>query len=136
MARTKRYEFSKETRRQARQRSEGRCEASGAVYGLEPGQRCFAPLDRGVEFDHYPAPATDSGSNTLENCVACCTDCHGRKTAAYDIPMQAKAKRVSDKHLGIRRPSQFRSVGFPARPKQKSATRPPLKGVGIGFGDE
>lgn len=127
MPRTKRYEFSKETRRQARQRSEGRCVALGAVYGLEPGERCFAPLDRGVEFDHYPAPATDNGSNTLENCVACCTDCHGRKTAAYDIPMQAKAKRVSDKHLGIRPPSKWQTPVRAPRPKQRSATRPIIR---------
>jgi 5-methylcytosine-specific restriction protein A len=123
MARSRRYEFSKETKREALRRSGKRCEAVGTVYGLEAGERCNAPLDGGVEFDHYPSPATDKGSDTLENCVAACKTCHGFKTRSYDIPMQAKGKRVSDKHLGIRAPSQLRSAGFPARPKQRSATR-------------
>ena len=55
----RRYEFSKATKRQALQRSAGLCEAVGAVYGLKPAERCNAPLAKGVEFDHYPAPATD-----------------------------------------------------------------------------
>jgi 5-methylcytosine-specific restriction enzyme A len=124
MARSRRYEFSKALKRDALKRSEKRCEAVGLVYGLEPGERCYAPLDHGVEFDHYPAPATDEGSDTLANCVACCPKCHARKTAAYDVPMQAKGKRISDKHLGIRRPSQFQSAGFRKAPPQHSATRP------------
>jgi len=98
----KRYEFSKAIKREALKRSGRRCEAVGAIYGLKSGERCNAPLDQGVEFDHYPAPATDPGSDTLENCVACCPTCHRRKTGAYDVPMQAKGKRVSDKHLGIK----------------------------------
>lgn len=119
-----RHEFSKPTKREALKRSEGRCEAIGEVYGLEPGQRCNAPLSHGVEFDHYPVPATDKGSDTLDNCVAACKTCHSFKTRSYDIPMQAKGKRVSDRNLGIRPPSQLRSAPFPARQKQNSATRP------------
>lgn len=123
MARSRRYEFSKQTKREALQRSGKLCEAVGPVYGLPPGQRCNAPLDGGVEFDHYPAPATDKGSDTLENCVATCKTCHRFKTSSYDVPMQAKGKRVSDKHLGIRRPSQFTSAGFRKAEPQRSATR-------------
>lgn len=123
MARSRRYEFSKQTKREALQRSGKLCEAIGPVYGLPPGQRCNAPLDGGVEFDHYPAPATDKGSDTLENCVAACKTCHRFKTSSYDVPMQAKGKRVSDKHQGIRRPSQFKSAGFSRREPQRSATR-------------
>lgn len=124
MARSRRYEFSKQVRREALQRSGKLCEAIGPVYGLPPGQRCNAPLDNGVEFDHYPAPATDKGSDTLENCVATCKTCHRFKTSSYDVPMQAKGKRVSDKHLGTRRPSQFQSAGFARREPQRSASRP------------
>lgn len=124
MARSRRYEFSKDTKRQALRRSGKLCEALGAVYGLAPGQRCNAPLDRGVEFDHYPAPATDPGSDTLANCVATCPTCHGFKTRTYDVPMQAKGKRVSDKHLGIRPPSKWQSQGFAKAEPQRSATRP------------
>lgn len=96
-----RYEFNKPTKREALKRSEGRCEALGEVYGLKAGERCNAPLSHGVEFDHYPSPATDKGSDTLENCVAACKSCHSFKTRSYDIPMQAKGKRVRDKFLGI-----------------------------------
>lgn len=124
MARSRRYEFSKQTKREALQRSGKRCEAVGTVYGLEPGERCFAPLDRGVEFDHYPAPATDPGSDTLENCVSCCPACHRFKTSTYDVPMQAKGKRVSDRHLGIRKAPSIQSQGFAPRPKQRKASTP------------
>lgn len=127
MARSKRYEFSKQTKREALRRSEGLCEAVGTVYGLEPGQRCNAPLSHGVEFDHYPAPATDKGSDTLENCVAACRTCHRFKTSSFDVPMQAKAKRVSDKHLGIRRPSSFQSRGFEKAAPQRNASRPIIR---------
>jgi 5-methylcytosine-specific restriction protein A len=119
-----RHEFGKPVKRQALARSGGLCEAVGEVYGLDAGQRCNAPLSSGVEFDHYPAPATDKGSDTIDNCVASCPVCHRFKTSTYDVPMQAKNKRVSDKHLGIRPPSQMRSAGFRPREKQRSASRP------------
>lgn len=100
---TRRYEFSKATKREALRRSGMMCEAVGAVYGLPRGQRCNAPLGSGVDFDHYPVPATDRGSDTLDNCVACCRTCHKYKTRTYDTPMQAKGKRVRDRHSGIRK---------------------------------
>lgn len=123
-----RHNFSAKVKRQARERSGGRCEASGVVYGLEPEQRCNASLEgKRVEIDHYPIPATDEGSDVLENAVACCVQCHGFKTRTYDIPMQAKGKRASDRHLGIRPPSRWQSQGFAKAPKQNSATRPIIR---------
>lgn len=119
-----RSEFSKPTKREALKRSGLLCEAVGTVYGLEPGQRCNAPLSHGVEFDHYPVPATERDSDGLENCVACCKTCHGYKTRTFDIPVQAKTKRVSDKHLGIRNPSRLQSRGFPKAEPQRTATTP------------
>lgn len=108
-----RHEFSKPTKRTAYARSEGLCEAVGEVYGLEAGQRCNAPLSKGWEADHYPLPATDRDSDGLENCVACCKTCHRFKTSNYDVPMQAKNKRVSDKFRGVVRPKgKIRSAGF------------------------
>jgi hypothetical protein len=119
-----RHNFSPKVRRQARKRSGGFCEAVGEVYGLKPGQRCNAPLDgKRVEIDHYPIPATDEGSDVLENAVCCCVSCHSFKTRTYDVPMQAKGKRVSDKHLGIRQPSRLRGAGFKPAEPQNSATR-------------
>lgn len=100
-----RHNFSAKIKRQARERSGGHCEAVGAVYGLPVGQRCNAALTgKRVEIDHYPIPATDEGSDTLDNAVACCVKCHGFKTATYDVPMQAKGKRVATRHLGISQP--------------------------------
>lgn len=126
-----RHNFSPKVKRQARERSGGFCEAVGVVYGLPEGQRCNAALaGKRVEIDHYPVPATDEGSEVLENAVACCTDCHSFKTRSYDIPMQAKGKRVSDRNLGIRPPSKFQSAGFAPAPKQHSATRELTKRVG------
>ena len=97
----KRQEFSKPTRRQALQRSKGRCEAVGKVYGLRAGERCNAPLSKGVEFDHYPIRAADGGPAALENCVAVCLLCHRHKTRKFDIPSAAKGKRVNDRHTGV-----------------------------------
>ena len=119
-----RHEFTKPTKRLALKRSGGLCEAIGEVYGLAFGQRCNTPLSRSVEFDHWPIPATDHGSDTLDNCMAVCPACHRRKTSSYDVPMQAKGKRVSDKHLGIRQPSRMQSRGFDKRPAQLTASRP------------
>jgi 5-methylcytosine-specific restriction protein A len=119
-----RHNFSPKVKREARARSGGFCEAVGTVYGLEPGQRCNAPLaGKRVEIDHYPIPATDEGSDVLENAVACCVKCHAHKTATYDVPMQAKGKRMSDRHLGIRKPSQWGKQRLGNGNNQKSATR-------------
>ena len=122
-----RSEFSKPTKREALKRSGLLCEAVGTVYGLEPGQRCNAPLSHGVEFDHYPVPATERDSDGLENCVACCKTCHGYKTRTFDIPVQAKTKRVSDKHLGIRPPSRWTSAGFRRAQPQRTASSPIIR---------
>ncbi|QDZ10560.1 HNH endonuclease [Devosia ginsengisoli] len=135
MARSRRYEFSKATMRQANERSGGRCEAEGEVYGLDAGQRCNVPFKGGAkEFDHYPMPATEEGSDTLDNCVTCCPDCHGYKTRTFDIPAQAKVKRVSDKDQGIALPK----VSMPSQRlgkgnNQHSATRRLTKGVGLAY---
>lgn len=123
-----RHNFSAKTKRLAKARSGGRCEAEGVVYGLEPGQRCNALLKgKRVEIDHYPIPATDEGSDVLNNAVCCCTDCHSFKTRTYDIPMQAKGKRLALRAEGIRPASKFQSAAFPKAPPQRSATRPIIR---------
>lgn len=120
-----RHNFSPKTKRAARARSGGFCEASGVVYGLQPGERCNAPLaGKRVEIDHYPIPATDEGSDTLENAVCCCVKCHGHKTATYDIPMQAKGKRVSDRHLGIVKAGRLTGPSFrKAAPQRRASSK-------------
>jgi hypothetical protein len=119
-----RHEFSKPTKRESLKRSGGLCEAIGTVYGLDPGQRCNSPLSHGVEFDHYPIAATERDSDGLENCVAVCRTCHRHKTSTFDVPMQAKSKRVQDRHNGIRSTPKIQSAGFSKRPRQRSASSP------------
>lgn len=129
---TMRYNFSQKVKKAAKERSGGFCEAVGAVYGLEPGQRCNAPLaGKRVEIDHYPIPATDEGSDTLENAVTCCTDCHGFKTRSYDIPMQAKGKRIALRHEGIRPASKLQSRGFSKPSVKYSPARGAMRTIGM-----
>lgn len=91
-----RREFTKKTQREALKRSGMKCEAVGAMYGLETGKRCEADLAYGVEFDHIVLDA-NSKDNSLENCAAVCIKCHRWKTAKHDIPMAAKTVRMEDR---------------------------------------
>ena len=122
--RAKRYEFPTSVRRDAVRRAQGRCEAVGPLYGLDAGQRCNGDLGRGFEIDHYRLAATEEGSDTLDNAVVCCSVCHRQKTSHYDVPAQAKSKRVSDKHLGIRKAPSMRGAGFRHAAPQHKATSP------------
>ncbi len=101
-----RREFTKKTKRQALQRSGMICEAIGAMYGLQPAQRCNSSLAAGVEFDHIVLDA-NSKDNSLENCAAVCIKCHRWKTANHDTPMAAKTVRMQDKARGIRTAIRF-----------------------------
>lgn len=96
-----RLEFTKRTMRDAYERSEGLCE------GIKSdGERCCFPVDRRKHFDHI-IPAALGGDNSLTNCAVLCVPCHDAKTRKIDVPMIAKAKRVADKHRGIRKRSSF-----------------------------
>ena len=97
-----RQEFKTQTKREAFERSEGLCE------GLRSsGERCNANLKhKPYHFDHV-IPDAIGGDNSLQNCAVLCTDCHLEKTTKRDVPIIAKSKRISDKHLGIKKPSRF-----------------------------
>jgi 5-methylcytosine-specific restriction endonuclease McrA len=100
-------EFTKPVKREALRRSEHRCEAVGAMYGLPEGHRCNADLGYGVEFDHVVLEA-NSKDNSLENCAAVCVKCHKFKTTKHDTPLAAKTVRQRDKNDGIKSRSTFR----------------------------
>jgi len=100
-----RREFSTRVRKEALRRSGGLCEAVGKRYGLEPGQRCEAPLSHGVQFDHE-RPDWYNGEPTLENCRAVCRQCHKHATHQVDAPRMAKARRNNAKHIGAKAPSR------------------------------
>lgn len=121
-----RAEFSKKTKRQALERSQMKCEAIGAFYGLDNGVRCGASLAFGVEFDHVVL-AANGGDNSLENCAAVCIRCHRYKTRKHDIPTAAKTVRMQDKARGITAPKQtIKSAGFPKRTKPAKQPKPKL----------
>jgi len=97
-----RIEFTKQTMRDALERAEGLCEGL-----LSSGERCNGALSIGkYHFDHV-IPAAIGGDNSLANCAVLCLPCHMEKTTKRDIPVIAKAKRVSDRHRGIRKRSRF-----------------------------
>lgn len=122
----KRAEFSKATKRSALKRSQMRCEAVGAMYGLDDGIRCTMSLSFGVEFDHIVMDA-NSKDNSLENCAATCIRCHRYKTAKHDIPMAAKTVRMQDKAVGIKAKTQpIRSMPFPKKERPERPQKPAL----------
>lgn len=96
-----RHEFTKSVKRQALERSDGVCEATGPRYGLAAGERCTTPIGWGaVQFDHYPRGAHDPAPETrlLDNCVACCPT-HNQYAANHtDKAVEAKIKRVRRRH--------------------------------------
>lgn len=110
-----RTEFKKSVMREALTRSGGFCEGL-----LSDGTRCNANLWQKMRhFDHI-IPDAIGGKNDLVNCQVLCVPCHAEKTSKRDIPIIAKAKRVSDKFNGIK----IKSRGFPKAMPQRTASRP------------
>lgn len=108
-----RREFPKQVKRDALKRAAKKCEGKncGVLFGMK------------FHFDHDIADGL-GGEPTLENCKVLCHTCHNEKTRKHDVPLIAKVKRISDKHNGIRKPSQLRSAGFRKAAPQKTASRP------------
>ena len=100
-----RAEFTKATKRAARERAKGFCEARGERYGFLPDMRCGMPFGHSVEFDHIILDA-NSHDNSLRNCACVCIPCHRWKTRYVDPPLAAKTLRQQDKHRGIKRPKR------------------------------
>lgn len=92
-----RREFSKQTKRDAFVRAKGFCQTP----------QCGCKLMRGNIFYDHIIPDGLGGEPTLENCQVLCKSCHNLKTAKTDVPRIAKAKRVRDLDIGIRKPSKF-----------------------------
>lgn len=110
-----RAEFSRETKRQAYERSKddsgvARCECT-RVPQLR-GIGCTRPLATGdIRYEHIICDVL-GGESSLDNCAVLCVTCWRLKTGSYDLRVIPKAKRVADLHLGIRqRPSGRRLPG-------------------------
>lgn len=91
-----RREFSKQVKRDAFRRSHGFCEAG-----------CGSKLQLGKFHYDHDIPDGLGGEPTLENCKVLCFACHGAKTRKRDVPAIAKAKRIQDRQIGIKKPSRF-----------------------------
>lgn len=110
-----RREFSKPVKRDAFLRANGFCE----------GENCGAKLH--IARFHYDHDIPDGlgGEPTLENCKVLCFACHGVKTRTKDVPAIAKAKRIQDRHLGIKTArAKIQSAPFRKSQPQRSASRP------------
>lgn len=101
--RSKRHDFSRETKREAWARAGGRCEAR-LLYGF-PGfaKGCVAELGPvgNIYYEHI-TPDRLGGRPTLDNCAVLCRNCWKKKTAEYDQPKAAKVRRQEDMARGIR----------------------------------
>lgn len=113
-----RHEFSASVKKAARIAAGGICQAAGTLYGLPPETRCTVILVAGNhDYDHYPVPAHVEGSNTVENCMVLCKAHHAYKTAHFDIPAEAKIKRILKRDGKLpetrkHRPKKIQSRGF------------------------
>lgn len=97
-----RREFTRETKREAWDRSGEICEATGDLYGWPEGHRCNMPLSKGVEYDHIDMDC-NSKDNSLKNCAAVCPACHHYKTNHFDKPRAAKTLRQQDADRNIQK---------------------------------
>lgn len=98
----RRLEFTKQTRRDAHDRSGGICECHRLmnVPGLVPGG-CGQPLVAGQIFFEHVNPDWICKDNSLDNCATLTKTCWKIKTSSYDLPTIAKVKRVRDAWRGI-----------------------------------
>lgn len=110
--------FSKEVKRQALARAQGKCEAVGPLYGLPEGVRCNANLGMGFDWDHVVAWSI-SGDSGADNCACICRPCHRFKSTKHDTPRAAKTKRQADKANGIRNDRGRMAGGKKSRFKKK-----------------
>lgn len=118
-----RHEFTAAAKREADARANGRCEATGPRYGLPEGVRCNADLAvTGRQRDHFPRGAHDPhpDTRTAQNCIVCCPRCNQYAANHTDKAVEAKIKRVRQKH-------GLDPVRRKLRPKMKSKPFAPGK---------
>lgn len=103
-----RREFTKETRRDAHDRSGGVCECRLLHAAGIPGftaEGCGQSLGDGNTFYEHINVDRHSKDNSLRNCAVLTKTCWKKKTATYDLPTIAKGDRQFDRGIGIRRGS-------------------------------
>jgi hypothetical protein len=97
----RRLEFTKQTKRDADERSGGICECHRlkGIAGFT-GEGCGIALGPGNRFFEHIICDGLRKDNSLDNCAVLTKTCWKRKTA-WDQPVVAKAKRVWDAWRGI-----------------------------------
>lgn len=93
-----RAEFSKKTKLEAWERSEGRCEC----YKLKR-PTCNREKIIGTPEYHHMVPAALGGGNKLEDCAVLSKRCHRLETDNETVPEVSKTVRIYEKRAGIRR---------------------------------
>ena len=88
--------------REALWRSKGVCECHLIPHVFST--RCGRPLGVGDTFYEHIVCDQITKDNSLENCAVLTRTCWRLKTASYDLPTIAKAKRNFDRHYGITDP--------------------------------
>lgn len=88
--RSKRQEFSKQTKLEAWSRAGGHCECG-----------CGLKIIGTPEY-HHRIEAAVGGDASLENCQVLDPKCHRRVTSEETIPAVTRAKRLEEKRLGLR----------------------------------
>lgn len=114
----RRNEFTKETKRQAFERSGGRCESIRVPSLASIG--CNRILRQGdINYHHILADAL-GGSNEVDNAAVLCRTCHTITTAENEQPVIAQERRVRDLARGIRNPPSLPGNRFDPRRKKLS----------------
>lgn len=105
----RRAEFSPRTKRQAWERSGGRCEAENCGRKIFPGD--------GPEYDHR-IPDAAGGDNSLKNCQVLCAWCHSEKYPG-DRKTIAKVQSVTARHARAKGPKGPQSPWKPRPPTKR-----------------
>jgi hypothetical protein len=133
-----RHEFPTAVKRDALERSGGRCEAVGARYGHAPGVRCQRAVAKGrVNYEHYPRGAHDPHPDTrsLKNCWAVCPECNQYAANHTDKQVEQRVKNLSyDNALHEARMARKAGldVADPPKPRGRQGKRgPPIRSLGF-----
>jgi hypothetical protein len=97
--RSRRLEFTAETKRQAFARSCGICECHRIPWLARP-DGCGVNLTAGNIFYEHINPDQIRRDNSLDNAAVLCKTCWREKTDHYDRPTITKSNHVRDRHIG------------------------------------
>lgn len=98
----RRNNFTRETKREAHERSGGICECHLIPHVF--ASPCGRPLGTGNTFYEHIDPDAICSRNDLDNCAVLTKTCWKLKTDVHDKPLIAKVRRTGDAARGIKKP--------------------------------